>query len=301
MPVKVAEEWLAVCAGCEVTLLDLGPALLNILPQLDFVHIPVLMDHKYYGQTGEGTKMEIPEADVGIISGAIRTEENKEVAREMRNKCKVIVANGSCACFGGIPSLANMFRNEEILDKVYKGTKSTIPGTPPTTYIPPWTDRVYALDEVIKVDVSIPGCPAPADLVGEAITALLENKPFKLEEKAVCEECPLKREKKVIAPGTALKRPLEMPPDPQRCIFEQGYLCLGPATRTGCGGAQKVPRCIKGGVACRGCFGPLRAGASQMVDMMGALATIGLDVKLIPDRAATFNRFVGAKARLRPR
>jgi F420-non-reducing hydrogenase small subunit len=37
-----------------------------------------------------------------------------------------------------------------------------------------------------------------------------------------------------------------------------------------------------------------------MVDMMGALSTIGLDPKEIADRAATFNRYIGVIGRLRP-
>ncbi|MFQ6081051.1 MAG: methyl viologen-reducing hydrogenase [Candidatus Bathyarchaeia archaeon] len=299
MPVKVVEEWLNMCGGCECSLLDIGEPLLDLLTQLEFVHIPVLMDHKYYGQTGTGAELEIPEADVGLISGGIRTEEHKAVAQKIRDKCKIIVALGSCACFGGVPALANMFVKGEIFDKVYKTTKSTVPGEHPSVAIPPWTDRVYALDEVIKVDISLPGCPPPPALIVEAITALLENKPFKLEEKTVCEECPLKREKKAIA---TIKRPLDKywPSEKGRCLLELGYLCLGPATRTGCRGKEDIPRCIAGGFPCRGCFGPI-AGGNQMVDMMGALATIGLDVRLIPDRLATFNRFVGAHKRLRPR
>jgi F420-non-reducing hydrogenase small subunit len=63
--VRVAEEWLNICGGCEVTILDIGEPLLDLLPQLQFVHMPVLMDHKYYGQTGEKTEMEIPEAASG--------------------------------------------------------------------------------------------------------------------------------------------------------------------------------------------------------------------------------------------
>ena len=103
--VRVAEEWLSTCAGCEVAILDLGEALLDLLPKLEFVHMPVLMDHKYYGQTGEKAALEIPEADVGIISGCIRNEENKQIAEEMRKKCKTIIAIGSCANFGGLPAL----------------------------------------------------------------------------------------------------------------------------------------------------------------------------------------------------
>ena len=298
MTVKVLEEWLNMCGGCECSILDVGDALVDILPQLEFVHGTVLMDHKYYGQTGEGKKIEFPQADIGIITGGIRTEEHREVAKEIRNRCKTVIAYGSCACFGGVPALANMYTKDEVFNKVYKTTRSTIPGEPPTQKITPWTDRVYAVDEVVKVDLMIPGCAPSPDLFADAVTALLTGKPFKLEEKAVCEDCPLKREKKAI---TAIKRPLDTPSSRERCLLEQGYLCLGPATKTGCGGHEKVPRCIAGMFPCRGCMGPIKFGGNQMVDMMGALATIGLDVKVIPDRLATFNRFVGGHNVLRPR
>jgi len=298
MTVKVLEEWLNMCGGCECSILDVGEALLDVLPQLEFVHIPVLMDHKYYGQTGEGKTLELPQADIGIITGGVRTEEHKEVAKEVRNKCKTLIAYGSCACFGGVPALANMHTKDEVFNKIYKTTRSTEPGEPPTIGIPPWTDRVYAVDEIVKVDLRIPGCAPSPDVFTDAVTALLTGKEFKLEEKAVCEDCPLKREKKAIA---AIKRPLEPAPIAGRCLLEQGYLCLGPATRTGCGGHEKIPRCIAGNFPCRGCMGPIKWTGNQMVDMMGALATIGIDVKLIPDRLATFNRFVGGHNVLRPR
>lgn len=297
MPVRVIDEWLGTCAGCEMALLDTGEALLDILPLIEVVHSPVLMDHKYYPHGGNGSKPEIPEADVALITGCVRNEENKLIAQEIRNKAKIVVANGSCACFGGIPALANMFTREALFDKVYTGVKSTEPGVPPTTEVPQLLDRVYSLDEVVKVDVFLPGCPTDPGLLVSALTALIEGKPFTLSEKAVCEECPLKREKKAIS---SIRRPLQAPESSERCLLEQGFLCLGPATRTGCGGADKVPRCIAGGFPCRGCFGPLRTGGNQMVDMMSALSTIGLDVKLIPDRLATFNRFTGARGRLRP-
>ncbi len=296
MPVKVVEEWLNMCGGCECSILDIGEPLLDILPQLEFVHMPVLMDHKYFGQTGEGKKIEIPEADVGIITGGVRNEEHKELAQEVRNKCKTVIAYGSCAVFGGLPALANMYTQEQTFNKVYKNTRSTVPGDFPSINIPPWTDRLMAVDEVIKVDLRIPGCAPNPDLFANALTALLSGKEFKLEEKAVCEDCPLKREKKAMA---AIKRPLEVPPLEERCLLEQGYLCLGPATRTGCGGNEKVPRCIAGNFPCRGCMGPIRFGGNQMVDLMGALATIGINVREIPDRLATFNRFVGGHNKLK--
>ena len=303
MALRIAEEWLATCGGCEVTILDIGDPLLGILPKLEFVHMPVIMDHKYFGQTGEKDAIDIPEADVGIISGGIRNEENRQIALEMRKKCKTIVAIGACANFGGIPALGNLSTVNEIFEAVYKNSRSTDPSDAPKLEVPPLLDRVYALNEVIKVDVGLPGCPTTAETVAGALTALLDGKPFSLPERSVCDDCPTKREKKAVS---KIKRPLEavhftpgQKLEEVRCYMEQGYLCQGPATRSGCGGAEKSPRCIKAYMTCRGCFGPIRAGANPMVDMMGALSSIGLDPKDIEDRAATFNRFIGVTGRLR--
>ncbi len=303
MAVKVAQEWFAICGGCEVTILDVGEPLLDLLPQLEFVHMPVIMDHKLYGQTGEKAQMEIPEADVGIITGGIRNEENRKLAEEMRRKVNTLIAMGSCAAFGGIPALANLFTNDEIFNKVYRGSKTTDSADTPTGDVPALLDRVYALEEVVKVDLKLPGCPTTPEMFVGAVTSLLTGAPFALSQKSVCDECPTIREKKAVS---TLKRPLESaegvggPLSQMRCLMEQGFLCQGPATRGGCGGSEGVPRCIRAYMPCRGCFGPVKEGSNPMVDMMGALSSIGLDPRQIPDRAATFNRFVGAGGRLRP-
>jgi len=305
---KVAEEWLNICGGCEVSILDIGEKLLDLLPSLEFVHMPVLMDHKYYGQTGEKSELEIPEADVGLVSGGIRNDKEKHIAEEMRKKCKVLIAIGSCASFGGIPALANMYNVEDIYEKVFRDSKTTESSDTPTQDLPPLTDRVYALAEVVNVDLHIPGCPMNPVLIAEALTNLLGGKPFELPERSVCDDCPTKREEKS---DVGLKRPLqdaEFTPgeyDKMRCFNEQGILCLGTVTKSGCGkqfeeGVQLVPRCVKGYMPCRGCFGPIRESANPLVDMMTALSSIGLDAKLIDDRRALFNRYIGGQNRLRP-
>ena len=187
MAVRLAEEWFTICGGCEVTILDIGEPLLDVLKQVQIVHMPVLMDHKVYGQTGEATAMEIPEAEVGIITGGIRSEEHKLLAQEMRKKCKTLIALGSCACFGGVPALANQYMTEEILQKVFRESKSTESNGIPSEQIPPLTDRIYAIHEVVKVDLSLPGCPTTPEMVAGALLSLLEGKPFALSTKSVCE------------------------------------------------------------------------------------------------------------------
>lgn len=300
--VKVIHEGLAICTGCEVAILDIGDALLDILPSLDFEHIQVLMDNKYYGSLGDKEHMDLPAADVGIISGGVRTEEMKELALIMRTKVKTLISLGSCACFGGIPALANMSTREDLLKTVYS-TNGTDKAEAPSQGIPKLLDRIYAVEEVVKVDLAIPGCPPVPDVIAEALTALLQGKPWALPEKSVCDDCPTKREKKS---GVPIKRPYEAPafdaskgPEGMRCLNEQGILCLGPATKTGCRGHSDSPRCISAFMPCRGCFGPIRKGAKPMVDMMGALSSIGLDAKQIEDRMALFNRYIGANNNLR--
>ncbi|KYK30226.1 MAG: methyl viologen-reducing hydrogenase [Candidatus Proteinoplasmatales archaeon SG8-5] len=309
--VKVAEEWLNICGGCEVTILDIGEPLLDLLPSLEFVHIPVLMDHKYHGQTGEGDPnvIEIPEADVGIISGGVRNEKEKHVAEAMRKSCKTLIALGACACNGGIPAMANMDTLQDLYSTVYKESESTEVSETPAENLPPLLDRVYAVDEVVPVDIYIPGCPTNPALIVQAITALLEGKPFELPEKSVCDTCPTKREKKA-AEGAAIKRPLDSVDydendwENTRCFMEQGILCQGPVTLAGCAekdeDGTEVPRCVKGYMPCRGCFGPVRKEDNPMVSMMGALSSIGFNARDIEDRKATLSRYVGAHNKLRP-
>ncbi len=299
----IAIENFAVCTGCEVSVLDLGETLLNLLPQLNFVHCQVLMDRKWFGQKGEKDKLEVAQADVGIITGGVRTEEDKHIALELRKSVKTLITLGACAVHGGIPALANMSTKDQLMETVYS-TPTTENGVKPGANIPALLDRVYAVDEVVKVDVQIPGCPPSPEVIGAALTSLLEGKPWSLPERSVCDDCPTKREKKA---QVTLMRPLQNPQrdyakplSEMRCFNEQGVLCNGPATKTGCGGEDKVPRCIKANMPCRGCFGPIRAGAKPMVDMMGALSSIGLDPKLIEDRMAHFNRYIGAHNNLRP-
>ena len=304
----VAEEWLNICGGCEVAILDLGEKLLDVLPSLEFVHMPVLMDHKYFGQTGEKDELEIPEADVGMISGGIRNEKERHVTEEMRKKCKTLISLGSCACYGGIPALINMYNNDDVFEKVYRDSISTESADTPSVDVPPFTDRVYAVSEVVDVDLLIPGCPMNPVIILEALTCLLEGKPFELPERSVCDDCPTVRKEKS---DVGLKRPLqdaEFIPgeyDTLRCFNEQGILCLGPVTKSGCGKnydpeEQVVPRCVKGYMPCRGCMGPIRESSKPMIDMMTALSSVGLDAKLIDDRRALLNRYIGAQNRLRP-
>ncbi|HHP7234710.1 MAG TPA: methyl viologen-reducing hydrogenase [Desulfobacterales bacterium] len=305
MTVKVASEWLNSCSGCEISIVDMGERLLDVLEVAEFVHLPALMDHKYFGQTGDGTQIDIPEADVGIISGGIRNHEHLEVAEAMRKKCKLIIALGTCATHGGIPALSNSYSPEEILERYYSTETTDKPAAYPSEGLPALLDACYALDEKIKVDVYMPGCPPHPDHVFNALTALVAGKTPELPAKSVCDTCPtlrkgkgdLKQMRRFLQPPQygAPDEPL----DQMRCLLEQGLLCMGPVTHAGCGGENLTPRCIAARVPCRGCYGPVRPDGNPLMDMLNALASNGIEIKSLPERTSLL-RFAGAHGLLRP-
>lgn len=305
MGVTTAMEWLGSCSGCEIAILNIGEDLVKILTEtLDIVHAPVLMDHKYFGQTGEGATLTIPQAVVGIVTGGVSNHEHLEVLWEMREKCEVLIALGTCATHGGIPALMNEKGLQEGLEAVF-ATDST-DGKPafPNKEVPQILDRVYACDEKVKIDLQLPGCPPNPAHIAEVIVALVEGRDPVLPGKSVCDTCPTRREGKgevetvkrfltnaKFKPGT--------PIDEMRCLLEQGYMCMGPVTAAGCA-KRGAPSCINARVPCRGCFGPVRAGGNQLLDMMNAFASNGIDYSSVIDRRSIL-RFSGAHGTLRPR
>lgn len=304
MSVTVASEWLNSCSGCEIAIVDLGERLLDVLNLVEFVHIPVLMDHKYYGQMGDEKHISIPEAAVGIISGGIRNEEHLEVAEEMRKKCKVIIALGTCATHGGIPALCNSYHNDALLGRYYSTETTDKPDSFPDQGIPALTDACYALDEKIKVDLHLPGCPPHPDQIFSALAALVSGKSPELAGKSVCDTCPTIREGKgqLKQLRRFLQSPHYKPDEPldrMRCFLEQGVLCMGPVTKAGCGGDALTPRCISARVPCRGCYGPVLHEGNQLLDMLSALASNGIDIKSLPEFPSLL-RFSGAHHLLRP-
>jgi F420-non-reducing hydrogenase small subunit len=245
----------------------------------------------------------IPEATVGIVTGGVSNHEHLEVLEEMRKKCTVLIALGTCATHGGIPALMNGQNRKESWEGAFQ-TSGTDPGAHvPTIEVPAPLDRVYACDEKVKIDMYLPGCPPNPAHIAEVIISLLESRPPVLPTKSVCDTCPTRREGK--GELSVLKRfitnaefnPTE-PISEMRCLLEQGYLCMGPVTAAGCA-KRGAPSCIAARVPCRGCFGPVRKEGNQLLDMMNALASNGIDYHSVIDRRSLL-RFSGAHGLLKP-
>ncbi len=309
---KLAFYWAASCGGCDVAVLDTDEKLLEIAKIADIYFWPVAMDFKYK----DIKALDKDFLDVCFFNGAVRNSEQEEIARLLREKSKLMIAFGSCACFGGIPALANLYDPEEILSWVYSGSFSTVGknGTRPLTRVsvpegeltlPEFYTAVYTLKDFVEVDYFLPGCPPPPELILGAVETLVSGVlpprgSVLAPDKTVCDQCPREKQDKKVA---AFRRPHEVIPDPDRCLLEQGIVCCGPGTRAGCGA-----RCVQANMPCRGCFGPTDGVVDHGAKLAAVIATTATSkdeneaaerIGQIVDPAGTFYRFGLAASLLR--
>lgn len=261
--VKAATGWLQCCSGCHISLLDTHQELIDIFDRISLVSSPI-MDVK-----------EIPEVTIGIVEGAVGNTHNVRVLQEFRKKSKILVALGTCACFGGISGLRNLFSPGEVLRRAYVTTESTSEGQiPQSPEIPEMLDRVRPLGDLVQVDCLIPGCPPLPSTIKMVLEELLEGREPRLPERTLCAECP-RQQRELLAPRRefltdSVMSYMELEEiDPVKCFLEQGVLCMGPATREGC-----HARCLRGNVPCRGCMGPAPGDLEQGAKIINALASV---------------------------
>lgn len=258
---KIGTMWLGGCSGCHLSIADFHEALLDVMELADFEFSPVLMDTKYD---------EIPELDVVIIEGGIRNDENRELAELLREKAKFVINYGTCAVYGGIPGLGNLNTPEELAQEAYINSPSTPneEGIIPNEEVPHLESRVRPLNEVIDVDLSVPGCPPRSDVVAQAVLALLKGEPVELPSTNLCEVCPREKPPEGLAMDF-IKRQFEIgKPEEELCLIPQGLICMGPATISICGA-----ECPTIAIQCRGCYGPTPKVQDQGAKMISAIAS----------------------------
>ncbi len=164
--VKVAMDWLAACAGCEMSVLDTDERLVQLLEKIELTSTPIT-DLKHPPKEG---------VTVGILSGTVNNTTNVEVAKEMRERCKVLIALGDCAVFGGIMTMRNFFDTDEALKRAYVETESTVDGIIPQSEELSKPIQARPVNQVVKVDIHLPGCPPSADAIYYVLTELLEGR-----------------------------------------------------------------------------------------------------------------------------
>lgn len=312
---KLSLYWASSCGGCEIAVVNLHEKLLDVDRAFDFIFCPCLLDTK----TKDLEAMPDQSIALTLFNGAIRTEENLEMARLLRRKSAVLVAFGSCACEGGIPALSNLHARADHFRSIYLDNPSidNPAGVLPQCRtrvpegeleLPAFFETVGTLAGAVPVDYFIPGCPPEPHQIWNVVEALIEGRPLPppgsvvgAGRSSVCDECKRHKQDKQIA---GFHRTFEIVPDPERCLLEQGLVCLGVATRDGCGAL-----CPQVNMPCAGCYGPcegVRDQAGKMIGALGSIAGLGqfqgvreqqiaqkADALFdtIPDPAGTFLKF----------
>jgi len=193
------------CEGCELQLANKEESLLDFLSLLEIVNFREVSSDK--GQ----------DYDVALIEGNVSRADEIERLKDIRAKAKVLVACGSCACFGGVNQQKNRFEIDDVVREVYGDHKVD-------------TAKVQRIADVVEVDLEIPGCPVSKAEVERIVVNVVMGSEIKIPKHPVCVECKQKL---------------------NTCIVDLGQICLGPITRAGCDAV-----CPTGGAGCLGCRGP---------------------------------------------
>jgi F420-non-reducing hydrogenase small subunit len=314
---KFAMYWAASCGGCEIATLNIGEKILDVDANFEVVFWPVAMDAKYHDV------QEMPDNSIllTLFNGGIRNSENEEIAHLLRRKSKILVAFGSCANEGCIPGLANLSSLDQIFDASYSGPTTVNPDNIRPVFdfkapegdipMPKFYPVLKTLDQVVKVDYYIPGCPPESHQIAAVIALVIDVIQGKAQlppagsvigasNSTVCDECKRTRDVKKIKQFLRIQ---QIHPDPSICLLEQGILCNGPATRSGC-----TALCPHAGSPCVGCYGPAEGVLDYGARLMTAVASVidsndpdEIDRILdgIPDPTGQFYRFNLAGSLLR--
>lgn len=206
---KVAFFDFACCEGCQLQIANLEEEVVELVNHVDVVEFREVLT------------AQADEYDISFIEGSITRKSDEERLIDIRNRSKLLVAYGQCAVSGGINKLKNNWRQMDDVKKCVYGDNYKMPhlDTYPTK----------GVDEVVKVDLYIPGCPINRDEFLRMVKELLLGKIPQIPNYPVCVECKLKE---------------------NGCLFDEGIICLGPLARAGCGAI-----CPSNNSPCEACRG----------------------------------------------
>ncbi len=162
--ITLATAWLDGCSGCHMSFLDLDERLIELAEKVDVVYSPIV------------DKKELPQhVDLGILEGAVSTEEDLHKARTFRQRCKFLISLGDCAVSGNVPSMRNAFDLDEVFDRAFVENAQAQPQRPCQS-VPPLLETVRPVHHVVPVDLFVQGCPPSADAIWFVLTELLAGR-----------------------------------------------------------------------------------------------------------------------------
>lgn len=209
---KIAIVSLTSCEGCQFALLDLGEKFLEAMSLVEMVDFRLLEDEEDPGI----------DLDIAFVEGNPMTAANKKTLLALRERAKLLVVIGNCAAMGGIPEIKNYQEGKNTIKHVYKYIQGIE------------NEEVQEVDNFVKVDFTLPGCPITGEEFLKYFPILLENVKLgteipKIPDSPVCVECRAKG---------------------NRCLLLDKKPCFGPMILGGCDAV-----CPSARMGCQGCRG----------------------------------------------
>ncbi|NTU57389.1 MAG: NADH:ubiquinone oxidoreductase [Chlorobiaceae bacterium] len=203
--VKVGSFDFTCCEGCQLQLANKESTLPDFLNLLDIRNFREISSERHN------------DYDIALVEGSITRSDEIDRLKAIRAQATVLIAFGSCACFGGVNNLKNRIPQDEAIREVYDGkTIDTMPS--------------MKISDIVQVDLSIPGCPVSKEEVERIVIGVVTRSQVSLPKYPVCVDCKQKL---------------------NTCLFDLGEICLGPISRAGCDAV-----CPTGKTPCLGCRGP---------------------------------------------
>jgi len=161
---KIATLWLDGCSGCHMSLLDLDESIATVAQKAEIVYGPLV------------DAQEFPEdVDVTLVEGAVSNQDDFEKIQRVRERTRLLVALGDCAITSNVPAMRNSIPVKKLLERIYVQGVDASPRIP-TEGVPSLLKRAIPLQEVVKVDLFVPGCPPPASTIGYVLGELLAGR-----------------------------------------------------------------------------------------------------------------------------
>ncbi len=244
---KVGFFELSSCEGCQLQLLNNEATLLDFLSLVEIVNFR------------EAMKEKSDDYQIAFVEGSVTRLDEEERLKKIRGNADILVALGSCACFGGVNQLKNRFDDQQWVKKEVYGDHEID------------TQRAKPLSQVVTVDLEIFGCPIKKEEVEAIVTNLVLGKEIHHPKYPVCMECKAKE---------------------NICLFDLGEPCLGPITRAGC-----EAWCPSNRLGCWGCRGP--APEANFAELKKIVARRKIPLERMLDRLECFGGFASQAEALR--
>ena len=171
--ITIASDWMCGCAGCHMSFLDIDERIVDLVQAATLLSTPIT-DLKHPPKEG---------VTVGILEGGVNNSASEAVAKMFRERSKLLIAFGDCAVFGGVPAMRNTCCIQEALKRAYIESESTTDGRIPDDPELAVMQETRAVDQVVPVDIYLPGCPPSADAIWHVLSELLAGRMPKLQGK----------------------------------------------------------------------------------------------------------------------